>query len=188
MLKTICDPSSTKSNIQDFLSDHSVSVPQSHLSNSVQWVCFMLHGLGALSSQSCSATFLQTFLTWLQQYIYSVLSFILRNRPYLSENRGSRPITRTQADEGQISSWVGDDQRIPAVDCFAYLFLGVSVLRQWRAFLDAIVDVDFCTDKLEVDFVEPLCISGTFEGISRNVHAWYVLDGTEFADVGSGRH
>ena len=43
-------------------------------------------------------------------------------RPYLVENTGSRPLSQSQAAKGLISSWVGDDQRIPAVVCF-YLFV-----------------------------------------------------------------
>jgi hypothetical protein len=39
-------------------------------------------------------------------------------RPYPLENTGSRPLSHSQASEGRISSWVGDDQRIPAVVCF----------------------------------------------------------------------
>ena len=39
-------------------------------------------------------------------------------RPYPVENTGSRPLSQSQAAEGLISSWVGDDQRIPAVVCF----------------------------------------------------------------------
>ena len=38
-------------------------------------------------------------------------------RPYLVENTGSRPLSHSQAAKGLISSWVGDDQRIPAVVC-----------------------------------------------------------------------
>ena len=36
-------------------------------------------------------------------------------RPYPAENTGSRPLSHSQAAEGWISSWVGDDQRIPGV-------------------------------------------------------------------------
>ncbi len=39
-------------------------------------------------------------------------------RPYPLENTGSRPLSPSQASESQISSWVGDDQRIPGVVCF----------------------------------------------------------------------
>src|SRR6478609_6854750 len=42
-------------------------------------------------------------------------------RPYLQENTGSRPLSHSQACKGRISSWVGDDQRIPAVVCYAFL-------------------------------------------------------------------
>ena len=44
-------------------------------------------------------------------------------RPYLVENTGSRPLSQSQAAEGLISSWVGDDQRIPAVVCFFVVVL-----------------------------------------------------------------
>ena len=43
-------------------------------------------------------------------------------RPYPLENSGSRPLSHRQASEGQTSSWVGDDQRIPGVVCFLHLF------------------------------------------------------------------
>jgi len=33
------------------------------------------------------------------------------------ENWASRPLCYKQASDRQISSWVGDDQRIPAVAC-----------------------------------------------------------------------
>ena len=39
-------------------------------------------------------------------------------RPYPLENSGSRLLSHRQASEGQTSSWVGDDQRIPGVVCF----------------------------------------------------------------------
>jgi hypothetical protein len=42
-------------------------------------------------------------------------------RPYPLENSGSRPLSHRQASEGQTSSWVGDDQRIPGVVCFCFL-------------------------------------------------------------------
>jgi hypothetical protein len=38
-------------------------------------------------------------------------------RPQTVENWASRPLCHTQATDRQISSWVGDDQRIPAVVC-----------------------------------------------------------------------
>src|SRR6476620_11812455 len=47
-------------------------------------------------------------------------------RPYPLENTGSRPLSHSQASEGWISSWVGDDQRIPGVVCiFAPVMLFV---------------------------------------------------------------
>jgi hypothetical protein len=41
-----------------------------------------------------------------------------RIRPKLAENTGSRPLAQSQAAKRRISSWVGDDQRIPSVVCF----------------------------------------------------------------------
>jgi hypothetical protein len=38
-------------------------------------------------------------------------------RPKLVENTGSRPLPHRQAAKRRISSWVGDDQRIPGVVC-----------------------------------------------------------------------
>jgi hypothetical protein len=43
-------------------------------------------------------------------------------RPYPLENTGSRPLSLSQAGERLISSWVGFDQRIPAVVCFLPFF------------------------------------------------------------------
>ena len=68
-------------------------------------------------------------------------------RPYLPENTGSRPLSHSQANEGRISSWVGDDQRIPAVVClfeiFVYLycllFCGGVLLRLSRLWVGATV-------------------------------------------------
>jgi hypothetical protein len=67
-------------------------------------------------------------------------------RPYLLENTGSRPLSHSQAGKGQISSWVGDDQRIPAVVCFVFLqnlprnvnivlFLSLVVWHMYRRWL-----------------------------------------------------
>ncbi|PYI25025.1 hypothetical protein BP00DRAFT_124564, partial [Aspergillus indologenus CBS 114.80] len=39
-------------------------------------------------------------------------------RPQGVENRASRPLSRTQATRREVSSWVGDHQRIPSVVCF----------------------------------------------------------------------
>ena len=39
-------------------------------------------------------------------------------RPKLVENTGSRLLPHHQAAKRRISSWVGDDQRIPGVVCF----------------------------------------------------------------------
>ncbi|OJJ75278.1 hypothetical protein ASPBRDRAFT_482066 [Aspergillus brasiliensis CBS 101740] len=38
-------------------------------------------------------------------------------RPQGVENRASRPLSRTQATRREVSSWVGDHQRIPSVVC-----------------------------------------------------------------------
>ncbi|EHA23286.1 hypothetical protein ASPNIDRAFT_37299 [Aspergillus niger ATCC 1015] len=38
-------------------------------------------------------------------------------RPQGVENRASRPLSRTQATRRDVSSWVGDHQRIPSVLC-----------------------------------------------------------------------
>src|SRR6478735_3095651 len=51
-------------------------------------------------------------------------------RPYLQENTGSRPLSHSQACKGRISSWVGDDQRIPAVVCFLLILLITSFFLQ----------------------------------------------------------
>ena len=47
-------------------------------------------------------------------------------RPYSLEYSGSRLLPVRQTSEGQISSWVGDDQRTPAVVCFL-----LSFCRDW---------------------------------------------------------
>ena len=41
-------------------------------------------------------------------------------RPQMQENTGSRPLSHSQACNRWISSWVGDDQRIPSAVCFAF--------------------------------------------------------------------
>ena len=41
-----------------------------------------------------------------------------RNRPQDKENRASRPLSHTKDLCRHVSSWVGDHQRIRAVDCF----------------------------------------------------------------------
>ena len=46
-------------------------------------------------------------------------------RPYPLENSGSRPLSHRQASEGQTSSWVGDDQRIP----WCCMFFNILFLR-----------------------------------------------------------
>jgi hypothetical protein len=43
---------------------------------------------------------------------------------------GSRPLSWNQAVDRQISSWVGDHQRIPAVVCF-WFFFGLFVSGRW---------------------------------------------------------
>ena len=60
-------------------------------------------------------------------------------RPYPVENTGSRPLSHSQAAEGWISSWVGDDQRIPGVVCFLRFF-------------------SFCFDLLSVDLTRDRCL------------------------------
>jgi len=45
----------------------------------------------------------------------------------LRSNWASRPLCHTQALDRQISSWVGDHQRIPAVVCFWIFWRGFSV-------------------------------------------------------------
>jgi hypothetical protein len=47
-------------------------------------------------------------------------------RPQTEENWASRPLCHTQASDRQISSWVGDHQRIPAVVCFYIFFAFVT--------------------------------------------------------------
>jgi hypothetical protein len=42
----------------------------------------------------------------------------LHNRPQDMDNRASRPLSHTEAMCRPVSSWVGDYQRITAVDCF----------------------------------------------------------------------
>src|SRR6266566_7800011 len=44
-------------------------------------------------------------------------------RPYAAENTGSRPLSPSQTVDRWISSWVGDDQRIPGVVRFFFVFL-----------------------------------------------------------------
>ena len=51
-------------------------------------------------------------------------------RPYPLENSGSRPLSHRQASEGQTSSWVGDDQRIPGVVCLLPLFAEIELITQ----------------------------------------------------------
>src|SRR6478609_4584773 len=50
-------------------------------------------------------------------------------RPKLVENTGSRPLSHSQAAKRWISSWVGDDQRIPGVVCSfcSFCFLLVAL-------------------------------------------------------------
>ena len=62
-------------------------------------------------------------------YLYSLSQLkYLHIRPYLPENTGSRPLSHSQAGKGQISSWVGDDQRIPAVVCCLPFYHGRLVI------------------------------------------------------------
>ncbi|KAM5513947.1 hypothetical protein FOXYSP1_04914 [Fusarium oxysporum f. sp. phaseoli] len=55
--------------------------------------------------------------------IYYCFSFLCHIRPKLVENTGSRPLSHSQAAKRWISSWVGDDQRIPGVVCFLLILL-----------------------------------------------------------------
>ena len=50
-------------------------------------------------------------------------------RPYPQENIGSRSLSCNQACERSISSWVGDDQRIPTVACILLHFFCLPQLR-----------------------------------------------------------
>ena len=59
---------------------------------------------------------------------YPTLNFHIR--PYPLENSGSRPLSHRQASEGQTSSWVGDDQRIPGVVCL-FAVLSTFFLLGW---------------------------------------------------------
>src|SRR3954469_25503008 len=53
--------------------------------------------------------------------LYRLKCFICWHiRPQTEENWASRPLCHTQASDRQISSWVGDHQRIPAVVCFFF--------------------------------------------------------------------
>ena len=54
---------------------------------------------------------------WRWALISKFTLYIYHIRPYPVENTGSHPLSQSQAAEGLISSWVGDDQRIPAVVC-----------------------------------------------------------------------
>jgi hypothetical protein len=45
------------------------------------------------------------------------------------ENTGSRPLSHSQATNRRISSWVGDDQRIPAVVCLFFYFIFLDVFK-----------------------------------------------------------
>ncbi|KAH7214955.1 hypothetical protein DER44DRAFT_147007 [Fusarium oxysporum] len=51
-------------------------------------------------------------------HIIQMVTTINHIRPKVVENTGSRPLSHSQATNRRISSWVGDDQRIPAVVCF----------------------------------------------------------------------
>ena len=70
---------------------------------------------------------------FLRTYLYKHCNGDTRHiRPYLVENTGSRPLSQSQAAKGLISSWVGDDQRIPAVVCFLVSFTFLPF--DWRLF------------------------------------------------------
>ena len=55
-------------------------------------------------------------------YLSSTSTLNSHIRPYPCESTGSRPLSPRQTHESQISSWVGDDQRIPGVVCFCPIF------------------------------------------------------------------
>ena len=55
-------------------------------------------------------------------YIVCFTTICFHIRPQTEENRASRSLCHTQASDRQISSWVGDHQRIPAVVCFFLAF------------------------------------------------------------------
>ncbi|TVY54572.1 hypothetical protein LCER1_G005429 [Lachnellula cervina] len=51
-----------------------------------------------------------------------MFDLVIENGIITEENWASRPLCHTQASDRQISSWVGDHQRIPAVVCFCLFF------------------------------------------------------------------
>jgi hypothetical protein len=80
-------------------------------------------------------------------------------QPQTKENWASRPLCHTQASDRQISSWVGDHQRIPAVVCFCPF-----VLRQNLENLDFNYPVGRCGSKHELS--EPRdCCGLRYQGI-----------------------
>ena len=50
-------------------------------------------------------------------YLTHISFTVSHIRPYPEGSTGSRQIPPSESSEGPISSWVGDDQRIPAVVC-----------------------------------------------------------------------
>ena len=52
--------------------------------------------------------------------VYCLTKYI---RPKLVENTGSRLLSQSQATKRWISSWVGDDQRMPGVVCSVFFSL-----------------------------------------------------------------
>ena len=68
-------------------------------------------------------------MLWLVYMLYEpMVTKIEYIRPQGVENRASRPLSCTQATRREVSSWVGDYQRIPSVVCiFPFLFGSIRV-------------------------------------------------------------
>ena len=94
------------------------------------WMAFPKQALtrSTTSAGSDSSHFLRLYRA--NQYNYCHI------QPQTEENWASRPLCHTQASDRQISSWLGDHQRIPAVVCFIlsaiFLFcIEFFLLMQW---------------------------------------------------------
>ncbi len=70
--------------------------------------------------------------------MYGKLATNFHVRPYPLENTGSRPLSQRQTNEGRISSWVGDDQRIPGVVRFLSFFGILFFLARVRVYVISI--------------------------------------------------
>ena len=83
-----------------------------------------MEGLGGTHGPvSVGPTLSQDNYFWLWQIVISrMCGADLHIRPYPCESTGSRPLSPRQTHESQISSWVGDDQRIPGVVCSFWIF------------------------------------------------------------------